>query len=617
MKKRVFSLFLALILVLGILPVPNASAAATYSVDAAIKYAKAHWNDGKGQCAEFVSRCVIAGGLKIDVYAGTGNCRRSIEKASGLKMQPVKLNSDGYATKALNGDHIAPGDVMVQWCYTHNIAPHILLCGGYNSNGIATFYAHNGALNNKKYNLGVNTSEEHTTKCNMGAQVIRLSTLDPAKSTPSATFTNTAKPASYGVALTTSVGYTGPSAPTAYGLLFGSSPENLYEWESGPLSSPKNPFELSFNIGYLEHNTTYYYQFYVIIGGKTYKDSLRSFTTTQDTKPISVASSIKCGYNVTIPAHTDVFFYGSSTSKEVRVHQPGVDQPYTLFCTNRLFMSDSTVRYAHTDKLGVTMYFRANPTMTFETVHNYTAKTTPSTCTSKGYTTYTCPCGESYVDDYTPVSNHSWGSWSVTVKPTSTTEGQEIRRCTRCSKAETRTIGPTSPFVDVNSGAFYETPVNWAVKQNITTGMDATHFAPDKDCTRGQIVTFLWRANGKPQPRNTANPFVDVLPGSYCYDAVLWAVEQGITNGMDATHFAPDNTCTRGQAVTFLWRAKGQPDSTGKNIFIDVDSGAFYYKAVLWAVENKITNGTDATHFSPDKNCTRGQIVTFLYRSMN
>ncbi len=177
---------------------------------------------------------------------------------------------------------------------------------------------------------------------------------------------------------------------------------------------------------------------------------------------------------------------------------------------------------------------------------------------------------------------------------------------------------PDNPFADVKAGAFYYDPVLWAVAHDpqITKGTDATHFSPDATCTRGQVVTFLWRAKGCPEPTKTDNPFSDVKEGAFYYKAVLWAVENGVTNGVDPTHFGPNQGCTRGQVVTFLWRAEGQPKpGSNANPFADV-KGGFYYNAVLWAVEKNITKGTDATHFSPDKTCTRGQIVTFLYRDM-
>ncbi len=170
-------------------------------------------------------------------------------------------------------------------------------------------------------------------------------------------------------------------------------------------------------------------------------------------------------------------------------------------------------------------------------------------------------------------------------------------------------------FTDVSSKAYYANAVAWAVDKGIAKGMTSTAFWPDADCTRGQIVTFLWRAKGSQNPKSTYNPFADVASTAYYYKPVLWAVEKGITNGMTATGFWPDYSCTRGQAVTFLWRAENKPTSfTTSNPFTDVKPGTYYYYAVLWASSKGITNGMTATGFWPDYNCTRAQIVTFLYR---
>ena len=171
-----------------------------------------------------------------------------------------------------------------------------------------------------------------------------------------------------------------------------------------------------------------------------------------------------------------------------------------------------------------------------------------------------------------------------------------------------------SSFVDVPSGSYYEDAVDWAVANGITTGTDAAHFSPDGICTRAQAVTFLWRAAGRPAPESRTMPFTDVPADSYYYDAVLWAVENGITKGTSSTTFSPDNTCTRAQIVTFLWRSEQSPAAGSSNPFTDVSADAYYADAVLWAVKEAITTGTTRTTFSPDAECTRAQIVTFLWR---
>ena len=173
-------------------------------------------------------------------------------------------------------------------------------------------------------------------------------------------------------------------------------------------------------------------------------------------------------------------------------------------------------------------------------------------------------------------------------------------------------------FDDVKDPAqYYYAPVYWAVEHTpqITNGTDATHFGPNASCTRAQVVTFLWRALGEAEPTVTQHPFQDVQANSYYYKAMLWAVEKGITNGTDATHFSPNATCTRGQVVRFLWNAAGKQQAAQvQNPFLDVEEGKYYYNAVLWAVEQKVTNGTDVTHFSPNTGCSRAQVVSFLYR---
>ena len=172
----------------------------------------------------------------------------------------------------------------------------------------------------------------------------------------------------------------------------------------------------------------------------------------------------------------------------------------------------------------------------------------------------------------------------------------------------------TGVFVDVATGSYYEDAVDWAVGNGITQGTDDTHFSPDGICTRAQAVTFLWRAAGSPKPETRTMPFADVPVGSYYYDAVLWAVENGIAKGTSDTTFSPNMTCSRAQIVAFLWRSEKSPAAGTANPFADVKSAAYYADAVLWAAKKDITKGTTNTTFSPDADCTRAQIVTFLWR---
>ena len=173
-----------------------------------------------------------------------------------------------------------------------------------------------------------------------------------------------------------------------------------------------------------------------------------------------------------------------------------------------------------------------------------------------------------------------------------------------------------STFADVPTDAYYAKAVEWAVKNGITNGKANGLFGSNDSCTRGQIVTFLWRAAGSPTPKGAAAVPTDVIPGSYCYNAVAWALENGITNGLADGTFGVNSTCTRGQSVTFLYRAIGTAPTT-VNGFTDVAAGDFYAEAVAWAVENGVTNGTTDSTFSPSNGCTRAQIVTFLFRTYN
>jgi hypothetical protein len=172
-----------------------------------------------------------------------------------------------------------------------------------------------------------------------------------------------------------------------------------------------------------------------------------------------------------------------------------------------------------------------------------------------------------------------------------------------------------SAFTDIAQTDYWYDPVLWAVENGVTTGTSSTTFGPKETCIRAQIVTFLWRAAGSPEPKTTTNPFTDVKSGEYYYKAVLWAVENGVTTGTSSTTFGPNESCDRGQTVTFLWRAMGSPaPKATTNPFTDAKSGQYYTDAVLWAVENGVTTGTSSTTFGPSQTCIRGQIVTFLYR---
>lgn len=234
--------------------------------------------------------------------------------------------------------------------------------------------------------------------------------------------------------------------------------------------------------------------------------------------------------------------------------------------------------------------------------HRYDAVVTAPTCTQNGYTKHTCSsCKDSYTDNETVKTGH-------------------IIKYGVCEKCNMRF---SNPFYDVNGTDWFYSAVMWAYYNTpqVTNGKDESHFAPKASCTRAQVVTFLWRAAGRPAPSGSVKQFSDVPKNNsyaYCYDAILWAVENGITKGTDATHFSPNATVTRAQFVTFLWRYAGEPAPKNMSCgFNDVDANAFYYKAVLWAVENGVTTGKTATQFAPGATCTRCEVAAFMFRAFS
>lgn len=234
--------------------------------------------------------------------------------------------------------------------------------------------------------------------------------------------------------------------------------------------------------------------------------------------------------------------------------------------------------------------------------HRYDAVVTAPTCTQNGYTKHTCSgCKDSYTDNETVKTGH-------------------IIKYGICEKCNMRF---SNPFYDVNGTDWFYSAVMWAYYNTpqVTNGKDESHFAPKASCTRAQVVTFLWRAAGRPEPSGSVKQFSDVPKTNsyaYCYDAILWAVENGITKGTDATHFSPNATVTRAQFVTFLWRYAGEPAPKNMSCgFNDVDANAFYYKAVLWAVENGVTTGKTATQFAPGATCTRCEVAAFMFRAFS
>ena len=217
--------------------------------------------------------------------------------------------------------------------------------------------------------------------------------------------------------------------------------------------------------------------------------------------------------------------------------------------------------------------------------------------------------------DPCPVGLHNWQK--TVLRPAALgEEGELLCVCARCGRSCTEPF--FSVFEDVQPGKYYYNSVYWALfhEPRITSGIDDTHFGPGKTCTRAQVMSFLWAAMGKPEPKTAQSPFEDVKPGKYYFKAVLWAVENGVTSGTDDSHFSPGKGCTREQVVAFLWTLAGKPaPKSSESPFTDVRAGKYYYKAVLWAYENDVTGGIGDGKFGVGQTCTRGQIVTFLYKA--
>ncbi len=250
------------------------------------------------------------------------------------------------------------------------------------------------------------------------------------------------------------------------------------------------------------------------------------------------------------------------------------------------------------------------------TTVTYTETVVAPTCTEQGYTLFTGSDGSSYKDKFVPAVGHKWNAGVVTREATASFPGEKVYTCDVCGEKKNEiipAIGSTI-FTDVPTGEYFYAPVLWAVQNGITNGTGPTTFGPYEGCTRAQAVTFLYRNAGQPDVTGV-NPFTDVAPTDYFYKAVIWAVQSGITKGTDEHTFSPNDICQRAHIVTFLYRAKGSPSVGAPENFFDVGPTDYFYDAVRWAVITGVTNGTGDNTFSPYDTCTRGQIVTFLYRA--
>ena len=343
---------------------------------------------------------------------------------------------------------------------------------------------------------------------------------------------------------------------------------------------------------------------------------------------VSTGESCTAPGSVTYTATAD--FYGERFTDSRTVHKDmlGHDYAWTVLtepgCTTEGLRRGECIRCGNTTTESIAPLG-----------HDYHAQVTAPGCTEGGWTDHICNrCGDRVRDSFTDPVGHEY-EWFLMESPTCESDGWEQGKCVRCGEIQTRSIPALghdwegsscsrcgapreNPFTDVPEGSFFYDPVLWAVKNGVTSGATPTTFDPNGSCMRAHVVTFLWRALGQPEPSSTDNPFVDVKPSHFYYKAVLWAVQNGVTAGLDATHFGPNAICNRAQVVTFLYRTLGQPPvSSDSSPFTDVSKGVWYEKPILWAVENGITAGLTPTTFGPNAICNRAQVVTFLYRTFS
>ena len=245
------------------------------------------------------------------------------------------------------------------------------------------------------------------------------------------------------------------------------------------------------------------------------------------------------------------------------------------------------------------------------------AVVTPPTCSEPGSARFVCKlCGRQIIKELPPTGLHSWAPKDLIYEGASFHESYASYVCTVCGATKEARLCAGEVFTDMPAeGNWAHKPIDWAYFSGVTSGKTATSFEPKTKITRAEAMTFLWTAAGKPTSTLSESPFTDVTAGKYYYKPVLWAVEHHITTGKTATTFAPKAQCSRAEIMTFLWNALGKPEPTlTESPFTDVTAGKYYYKAVLWAVENNVTGGTTQTTFSPKAICTRAQVVTFLYK---
>ena len=322
-------------------------------------------------------------------------------------------------------------------------------------------------------------------------------------------------------------------------------------------------------------------------------------------------------YDFSTPVHASFTLYAKWEDASVpHTHTPGtaVEENYNAPTCTQSGSYDSVVYCTDCGQ-----ELSRTPVTVDPLGHDYQAVVTAPTCAEDGYTTHTCShCGDTFTDTPTAALGHDWDEGVVTAEPNHQAPGKKTFNCSRCDATKTEEIPKLpNPFEDVSEDDFFFNPVMWAIDEAVTGGVDESHFVPNKTVMRSDSMVFFWAAKGRPGFTSTAKTFKDVKKKHWAYPAVMWAVENGITGGTDAagTHFSPNRTCTRCEILQFLYAAMGKPGYTIANPYSDVKNKHWYKDGAIWAYENGLEKGENGK-FNAMTPCTRGSVVTYLYRFM-
>lgn len=615
MKKIISLLLTVCILVSMVAMLAGSAGAYSYSVNSALDYAANHWNDGVGLCAEFVSKCVQAGGIAMSTQTGTGGVWKTLTKMTGLPMVQLTLDAKGNATYAANGSIMAAGDVVVQYCNTDEIAPHIMLCAGYDSAGRAVYYAHNGAMNRGTYDLGTNLAYQHTTACDMGGRVIQLHLLDGAASTatPEVTFSNYAeKPQSVretNARLSTTISVTGASIGevdlVGVELYDGPGKQRLANKAERPTPAGNviNAwYDVNKELGYtLSPNTCYQRRFVARVRGEVFYSDLESFTTgpdygvtvkldpnggTCDTK------QIKIGYNrpfkttyLPTPTREGYTFVGwacspngSNLIDENTVHTAGFG--------NVLYACWSKENTTPEAPPKITVYYDAQGGVCDTKAEMFSAGISLDslpTPTKAGYEFlgwfYVGADGQTVQLLPTTVIHQSmvvYAQWKALEKPTITVyfDAQGGQCSTASAKVEKGGKLGTLPK-PTRYGYMFE---GWFTDANHGSKLvsTSTTFNLDYNIT----LYAKWKAIGY------TFPFTDVFSNDWYRKDVQNAHQMGLINGKTATEYRPNDYMTYAECIK-LAACMHQKYHAGE-VTLKNGSGVWYSTYVQYAKENGI-----------------------------